>query len=117
MVGGTAYAQRYSLWLEGQDAGRLHSAEGGEPYGEVVAVTYPAPDKTIQKHISAVHYADIALTCSAVPPAPLMGWISGMLEGFAPVHAGAVVAEQQPYAKRARMEFTRRSPGISQKST
>lgn len=105
MVSGAASAQRYSLWLEGQDSGRLHSVEGGEPYGEVVALTYPPPGRSIEKAISAVHYVDIALACSAVPPAPLMGWISGMLGGLAPVHAGAVVPEQA-YTKQARLEFT-----------
>jgi hypothetical protein len=68
-------------------------------------VTNPPPHESVEKHISAVHDADIALACGVVPPAPLMSWISGTLGGLAPVHAGAVVPEQS-YAKQARLEFT-----------
>jgi hypothetical protein len=94
-----AYPASYRLEIEGQDAGPLRSAEGGEPYGEV-EFTYTGLHATVDKHIGAVHYADITVECAPSPGAPLMSWISAMLGGSAPAHAGAIVG------RSSRLEFT-----------
>lgn len=100
MASMAGYPAPYRLEIEGQDAGPLRSAEGGEPYGEVVEVAYPGPHATVDKHIGAVHYADITVECAPSPSAPLMSWISAMLGGGAPARAGAIVG------RSSRLEFT-----------
>jgi hypothetical protein len=98
-------SHQYRLEIEGQDAGPLQSVEGGEPYGEVVEVARQGPGASVSKEIGAVHYSDIAIECSPLLPAPLMGWVSAMLGGSAPLHAGAIVELDQS-TEVSRLEFS-----------
>jgi hypothetical protein len=53
---------RFAIFIEGVDAGWVYSAEGGQPFAEVVTEKL-SQEHTIRKHIAGVKYEDITITC------------------------------------------------------
>lgn len=105
-----AYASALSgsTWLEldGQDAGALHSVEGGEPYAEVVREPVPTPTSVARKHLGAVSYSDIAIECDLGPGGPLLSWITATLGRSSPLHSGVIVELDHSGKEISRLVFS-----------
>jgi hypothetical protein len=105
-----AYASALSgsTWLEldGQDAGGLHSVEGGEPYAAVVRQPVPTPTSVAGKHLGAISYSDIAIECDLVPSGPLLSWINATLGRSSPLHSGVIVELDHSDKEISRLAFT-----------
>jgi|GEM_PF-1844307 len=81
---------QFILELDGTMAGRLSSAEGGNPYGEVVNENI-GTDRIQRKHIARAKYEDLTITCGAEMGSELYDWIKGTLTGNGSRKNGAVV--------------------------
>ena len=67
-------ANKYSIQIDGSDAGWLHSIEGGGPSSEVVTEKL-GPDHVAKKHITGVKYEDITVTCGTGMSDQFYKWI------------------------------------------
>jgi hypothetical protein len=96
--------QRSALELDGVPAGLLNSVEGGGAAGEVV-VEPPSIPGVQGKHLGAVHYQDIAMTCGAGMSVAFWELLQSALRGEATSVSGAIVGYDQSLTERRRMEF------------
>ena len=105
-----AYASALSgsTWIEldGQDAGALHSVEGGEPYAQVVREPVPNPTDVAGKHLGAIGYSDIAIECDLVPSGPLLSWINATLGRSSSLHSGVIVELDRHDREISRLAFS-----------
>src|SRR3954451_15785056 len=97
-------SREVSLELDGLDAGRLYSAVGGEPSGEV---TQRGSRGAPRKRITSVQYADIVIQTVLAPGEALTDWINATLAGVPTTHDGAIVESDDKGHERSRLTFTR----------
>ena len=99
-------ATRFALELDG-NARRAcpTSAQGGDAVGEVV-VDPAGPDGIQRKHLGAVHYTDIVLTCGIGMEPAFWTWLSDTLEGKNEPRDGALRVLDFDGKERERVEFT-----------
>jgi phage tail-like protein len=100
---GYASAQ-YVLELDGAMVGHIMSADGGNPYGEVVNEQV-GTDRIQRKHVARTKYEDITLTCGAEMSPELSGWLKGSLVGQGSRKNGAVVMVDQRGQVLDRLDF------------
>lgn len=87
---GVYASAQYVLELDGAMAGHLFSAEGGNPYGEVVNEKI-GTDRIQRKHVARAKYEDLTITCGAEMGPELYDWIKGTIAGQGSRKNGAVV--------------------------
>ena len=84
-TGATAFA----LELDGAAAGLPRSAAGGDAVAEVV-VEPAGPDGIQRKHLGAVRYTDIVLTCGTDMEKPFWSWLADTMAGKSSPRDGAL---------------------------
>lgn len=93
------------LELDGQHAAWCSGVTGGDAIAEVV-LDPPTPGAGTQpKHLGAVRYDDIPVTCASGMGAPLREAVRTFLAGDKVVYSGAIVAYDLRLAERERLEF------------
>lgn len=97
-------AGKYALELDGVTAGWLQSASGGDAEGEVVQETIGA-DQIVRKHIAAVHYTDIELSCGAGMETSIYDWLASTIEHKFVRKDGAVSSLDFNSKEVARLNF------------
>lgn len=73
-------ATGFALELDGAAAGLPRSAAGGDAVAEVV-VESAGPDGIQRKHLGAVRYTDIVLTCGIAMEKPFWSWLADTVAG------------------------------------
>lgn len=84
-VGATAFV----LELDGATAGVPRSAAGGDAVADVV-VEPAEPDGIRHKHLGAVRYTDIVLTCGTNMEKPFWSWLADTVAGKSSPREGAI---------------------------
>jgi len=97
-------AQRSALELDGALAGFLSAVEGGGAVGEVV-VEAPNTPAVQAKHLGAVRYEDITITCPAAMSVAFWELLQGALRGEKTSLSGAIVGYDLNLTERRRMDF------------
>ena len=100
----TFAAVTLGLELDGVHVAWLSRAIGGEATGEVI-VAPPTSADAQSKHLGAVRYEDIVVTCCAGIGAPLWDALQGVFKGDRAQHSGAVVAHGLDRGDSERLEF------------
>lgn len=95
---------KFALQLDGAFAGWLSSAEGGYAYGEVVTEKFGA-DGITRKHIGAVKYEDITVTCGTGMSKAFYDWIKASLEYKYQRKDGAIVTADFKYESLTTLKF------------
>ncbi|MDO8751617.1 MAG: phage tail protein [Dehalococcoidia bacterium] len=96
---------RYALELDGQFAGWLNSAEGGNATADVI--NEPAgPDYIVRKHIGQPQYEDIIIQVSAGMSEAFYKWIDASFNKNYSRKDGAIVAADFNYKEQSRLTFT-----------
>ncbi len=101
---GNYTAGKYALELDGVMVGYLWSAEGGEPTGAVVTEKL-GPDHVQRKHIGAVKYEDITITCGTSMSSAFYQWIKDTFDYKSTRKNGAIVTMDYSYRVLSRMMF------------
>lgn len=83
-------APQYVLELDGAMVGYLESADGGNPYGDVVNEKI-GTDRIQRKHVGRAKYEDLTITCGAEMSPELYNWVKGTVTGQGSRKNGAVV--------------------------
>lgn len=105
MAGERSYtAGRYTLELDGKDAGVLASAVGGDVTGDVISMK--APDGRVKKHLGGVKYTDLEFTCGSETATRLMPWLTDTMKGTYPRKNGAFSTASVTNVILERLEFT-----------
>lgn len=97
-------AAKYALELDGSFAGWLQSFEGGYAVGDVVTEKI-GPDHYAKKHIGAVKYEDITVTCGTGMSKAFYEWIRDTLDHRYTRRSGVVRGADQNLRERSRLEF------------
>jgi phage tail-like protein len=95
---------RYALELDGVVAGWLQTAEGGDATADVVQEKL-GPDRVVRKHLGAVRYEEITVTCGTGMSKAFYDWIANTLTGKYARKNGAVIATDLNGKPVARLEF------------
>ena len=96
---------KVALELDGQFAGWLSSAEGGQPTGLVVVET-PDPAGIARKHIAGVKYEDISLTFGTGMSKDFYQWIADSVAGKGTRKGGAIIVADYNHNELSRLSFT-----------
>jgi T4-like virus tail tube protein gp19 len=96
-------AARFSLALDGMQAGLVNGVEGGSPTTDVV-VERVGPDNVIHKHVAGVKYEDLSFS-TGLDSKPLSEWISGTLKGQHARKNGSVIASDYNYNAVSQVDF------------
>jgi hypothetical protein len=96
---------RYFVELDGQSAGLIMDASGGEP---VAVVTEAAPDANgvIKKELGTVGYEPIVLQVSTGASQELYDWIASVPARQQKAHDGAIVFADHNNRERARLSWS-----------
>ena len=97
-------ATRFALELDGAGAGLPASAAGGDAVGDVVVA--PGPDGIQRKHIGAVRFTDIVLTCGIAMEKPFWSWLADTVSGKSAARNGALRILDFDRKERERLTFT-----------
>ena len=95
---------RYALELDNQNAGWIHSAEGGGATSDVVSEKI-GPDFIQHKHIAGLKYEDITLEFGTGMSKGLLGWIRDSFGKSYVRKTGAVVAGNFDNKEVSRLNF------------
>lgn len=100
-------AGKFTLEIEGKDAGFLDSVEGGEAVASVVAERADAGVGTgvVRKHIGDVTYAPLRMELGSGMAASVHERIGNWLQGNAAPFNGAVVFLDYNFREQRRLEF------------
>lgn len=101
---GSPYLMKFGLQLDETFAGWLYSAEGGSAVGQVVEEPGGA-DAIARKHIGAVKYEDITLTCGDGMSYLFFDWVGGTVNGKRGRKNGAIVAADFNYREMSQRRF------------
>jgi phage tail-like protein len=96
---------KFAIELDGKIAGWLISAEGGHAVGDVVTEKI-GPDHIQRKHIGAVKYEDITISCGSATSRALEGWVKSVLQRDVQRHDGAIVSVDQQLREVGRLTFS-----------
>lgn len=95
--------QNFLLELEGKAAGRMFGMTGGGVHADVISVA--GGPSLGHKHLGAVKYQDIQLTCGTGMSRAFYDWIGNSFSGSPLRRSGAVVFLDSKNAPAARLEF------------
>ena len=98
-------AGKYAIELDGVLAGWVSSVEGGHATADVV-VEEMGTDFIERKHIGAVKYEDITITCGAGMSQRFYNWIQDSFDHKASKRNGAIVAADFNFKEVARLTFS-----------
>ena len=98
-------AGAFVLEIEGQVAGYLTDAEGGEPVAPPVSEP-PDANKVVHKHPGSVGYTPIQLSFGSEMELPLYQWMADMLTGTQSAKGGAIVFYDYNLIEETRIEFS-----------
>ncbi|VVB89282.1 T4-like virus tail tube protein gp19 [uncultured archaeon] len=98
-------ASKYGLILDGQFAGWLYSAEGGDPSSDVILEAL-GPDNIVRKHIGGVKYENITITVGTGMSQAFYAWIQDTFNHQNPRKNGAIILADYNYKEIRRMNFS-----------
>lgn len=98
-------AGKFYLELDGENAGWIFSAEGGQATADVVTEKL-GPDMVARKHIAGVKYEDISITCGAGMSKGFFQWIKSSLDQKFERKSGAIVAADYNYNTMTVLKFS-----------
>jgi hypothetical protein len=90
MGGKTFPPGHFLVELDGVSAGDVKNFQGGGAVAEVIREK-PGADHTVRKHIGAVHYDDIVLTCGTGMTKAFYDWVARASTGQGGLKNGAVI--------------------------
>jgi phage tail-like protein len=100
-----AYAAgHFALELENKAGGWLFSVDGGMAQAEVVNEKI-GPEHLIHKHISAVKYEDITVTCGPAMSREFYNWITDSFKGDYSRQHGAIISANYDFKEMTRLDF------------
>lgn len=97
--------QKYLLELEGKAVGRFFEMSGGSIKADVISESL-GPQTQRLKHVGAVSYEDLLITCGTGMSRAFYSWIGDSFAGSATRRDGAVVLLDSSQAPAARLEFS-----------
>jgi phage tail-like protein len=105
-------ASRFSLALEGIQAGSLNAVEGGTPTADVVSEK-AGSDNVTHKHVGGVKYEELSFT-TGLDSKPVTDWITATLKGQRLPKNGTVIAADYDGNAVSQLDFFNgRVSGIS----
>ena len=96
---------RYALELDGKVIGWIDSVEGGDAVGQVVEMRNGATPDTARKHIGAVKYEEITITCGLTVGKEMFDWIATSLAGKVTRKNGSIIAADYNYKAISSLKF------------
>src|SRR5262245_3122951 len=103
-AGRTTPTGRFALEIGGMTAGYLASAAGGSATADVVVEQ--AGGVVPKKHLGAIRYEDVRISCAAVTAAKLIPWLTETLSGKPSRKSGAILSIDAAGKVAGALDFT-----------